>query len=97
MKTIIIAAIIAAASVAVLPEKNTNHGDKYCAKKKGGVIHVMHEGAAITTAATLSNGSVISPNGSIKYKDGKHSSLREGQCVGPDGKMMDKEEYKKSK
>ena len=37
---------------------------------------------------SLSNGSTLKPDGTILKKDGKTSTLKEGECADKDGKIM---------
>jgi hypothetical protein len=62
------------------------HGDKYCAKLQDGRMVVMHDGAVLNADVTLSNGTQVKTDGTVIYKDGTRSMLREGECVNKDGK-----------
>ncbi len=65
-----------------------DHGNKYCCKKKEGKMCVMHEGTVITTEATLDNGTMVKPDGTVIKKDGSKMMLKDGECIAMDGKMM---------
>ncbi|HYG50137.1 MAG TPA: DUF6799 domain-containing protein [Flavobacteriales bacterium] len=98
MKTIFFATLLAVASLAVLPAENDSaHGNKYCAKMKDGVLRVMHEGTIVNSTVTLNNGTVLHADGQIVYKNGTRKQLEAGQCISRDGKIMNKDNNKKSK
>lgn len=67
------------------------HMDKMkdCIMKKDGKVMQMKDGKTmeLTETATLSNGTMVMADGSIKMKDGKMSMLKEGESIDMDGKM----------
>jgi hypothetical protein len=75
----------------------TVHGDKYCAKMKDGKLTVMHEGNVLAADASLSNGGTVRTDGTIVKKDGSTVTLKEGECVDKDGKIMKETKKEKSK
>lgn len=59
---------------------------------KDGKMMMMKDGktSAMETETTLSNGSIVMPDGTVKMKDGKTMMLKEGECLDMDGKMRPK-------
>jgi hypothetical protein len=64
------------------------HSNKYCAKMMNGKLTVMHEGKEVTRIAVLTNGTKIEPDGTITKKDGTKLTLKVGECMDTDGKIM---------
>jgi hypothetical protein len=84
MKTIATFIIASIFSLNILAGNDTiNHPDKYCAKIKDGKKVVMHQGKAITTEVTLSNGTKIQTDGIIIKPGG--TRMEEGECIDKDG------------
>ena len=79
----------------------TAHKD--CIMMKDGKVVQMKDGNTtdLTGDVTLSNGTVVSADGTVKTKDGKTSKLKDGDCVWMNGKMthmaMKKKDAKQSK
>jgi hypothetical protein len=60
------------------------------AMKDGALMHCMGTSAEPQKAAvTLSNGTVISPDGAVKMKDGQESKMENGQCISMMGSIGD--------
>lgn len=72
------------------------HPDKYCVKMQDGRLTVVHEGSAINSDVTLSNGIIIQIDGTILKKDGSKVELKEGECIDKDGKVTEENSKKKS-
>lgn len=71
-----------------------DHGDKYCAKMKDGMLVVMHQGNTLTTDVTLDNGTMIKTDGTVIKKDGSRMMMKEGECVNKSGKIKDMKDSK---
>lgn len=84
-------------SVMVFAGNDLNHPDKYCAHMKDGRLVVMHEGKALTSDVTLSNGTVVKMDGTVIKKDGTRTMLKEWECVDLDGKVMEEKTKKEKK
>jgi len=65
--------------------------DQYCAKMRDGKMVVMHEGKEITSDVFLKNGTTVKPDGTIISKEGVRVSLRDGQCIDANGKLVNEE------
>lgn len=50
---------------------------------------------AMDNDATMTNGTMVMADGSVKMKDGKTMMMKEGDCMDMDGKMMMKHKMKK--
>jgi hypothetical protein len=63
---------------------------KDCVMMKEGKMLVMKEGKtmAMDQEMTLTNGSTVSTDGTLKMQDGTTKQLKDGDCVYMDGKMM---------
>lgn len=66
-------------------------------KMKEGKLWLIKNGekTELTEDLTLSDGSVIMANGTVKLKDGTTKSLADGDFVGMDGKWMKKDKMLK--
>ena len=76
------------------PEMKTDAKMKHeCYMMKDGVLmHCMGDKMVVQKAPiTLKNGTVISPKGEIKMKDGKATKLGNGQCISMMGGIGDYE------
>ena len=62
--------------------------DKYCARMRDGKLIVVHDGAPISAEVKLSDGSKVSPDGSVIDKDGAKRFLQDGECIDKSGKMV---------
>jgi hypothetical protein len=88
MKTlffIIAAGILSLNAINDLPNK---FAVNYCAELKDGVLQIVHDGVAISSDVTLSNGTIIKADGTVISKDGSKVVLSEGDCVDKDGMLM---------
>ena len=66
--------------------------------KDGALVHCMGDKTeAQNTAVTLKGGTVISPKGEVKMKDGKTMKLENGQCMSMMGSIGDCEKMHPSK
>ncbi len=78
--------------------KMGDHKMKDCVMMKDGKVMVMKDGqkSELTDDMTLSNGTTVMKDGSVKTSDGKTMMLKDGDCVWMDGKMgkMDKMKMK---
>jgi len=65
------------------------HHMKDCIMKHDGKITVMKDGKTMDMSEdmTLTNGTVVMKDGTVKTKDGKTSMMQDGDCVYMDGKM----------
>lgn len=59
--------------------------NQYCAKMRDGKMVVLFEGKEIGADVFLKNGTTIKVDGTLITKDGVRSSLKEGECIDPDG------------
>ena|SRR6267378_334973 len=83
---------------------NTNRKDStngkdsaqtYCIyKKENGKMCVKKEEQEITTAVSLSDGSILKPDGMLTKKDGTEKILKEGECVNKNGNVSKSEKNK---
>jgi hypothetical protein len=92
---------IAAAAFLFTAVAGTGEPDKenpfsYCTKLKNGKIEVTHDGMALKSDVTLSNGTKIMTDGTVIKADGTKMKLKEGQCINKEGVVV-KEETKKEK
>ena len=88
MKTllfIIAAGILSLNAIKDLPNQLAN---SYCAEMKDGIMQIVHDGVAINSDITLSNGTIIKTDGTVISKDGSKVMLSEGDCVDNDGMLM---------
>jgi hypothetical protein len=67
---------------------------KDCVMMKDGKLMVMKSGSVtpLDKELTLSNGSIISLDGTVKATDGTKLKLKEGEAIGLDGKLITKKE-----
>ena len=70
-------------------DKAMDHKMKDCVMMEKGQMTVMKEGkvADMISDVTLSDGSVVSPNGKVTMKDGSAKMLKDGEGVYMDGTM----------
>jgi hypothetical protein len=71
------------------------HMMKDCVMMKDGQVMSMKDGQKmkLEQTMTLTNGTTVAPDGTIKWPNGKTAMLKEGQCIymnGKIGKMKDK-------
>lgn len=86
MKTLILTAAMALMSVGSFAGNPVNNdGDKYCAKMKDGKMVIVHKGNPLTSEATLNNGAIVKPDGTVMMKDGTTVMLSDGECIHHDG------------
>jgi hypothetical protein len=73
------------------------HKMKDCVVMKGGKMWVMKGGqkAEMTQTMTMSNGTTVMADGTVKNPDGKTWMMKDGQMVDMDGKMKSKDKMKK--
>src|SRR5437868_5634982 len=74
------------------PAMSTDKKMTHCyAMKDGAMLHCWgkdgHE--AMTSDATLKNGTKVSTSGEVTMKDGKKTQLKNGQCILANGKIED--------
>lgn len=62
--------------------------DQYCAKMRDGKLVVMFQGNILAADVFLKNGTTVKPDGTIITKDGVRTNLKEGECIGADGKII---------
>ena len=89
MKTIffiIAAGILSLNAIDDLPNKFEQNN--YCAEMRDGILTIVHDGSAINSDITLSNGTTVKVDGSVILKDGSKITLSEGDCVDTDGILM---------
>jgi hypothetical protein len=69
--------------------KMGDHKMKDCVMMKDGKVMVMKNGqkSELTEDMTLSNGTTVTKDGTVKTSDGKTMMLKDGEWVGMDGKM----------
>jgi hypothetical protein len=60
--------------------------DRYCGKMVDGRMTVVHNGETITSDVKLDDGTVLKPDGNIMHPDGSSDILKDGECIGKDGK-----------
>jgi hypothetical protein len=62
---------------------------KDCVMMKDGKMMVMKLGEKmeLTESMTLDNGSTVTPDGTVKTKEGKSITLKNGDAIYMDGKM----------
>src|ERR1043165_3244294 len=60
--------------------------DRYCGKMVDGRMTVVHGVETITSDVKLDDGSILKPDGTIMRPDGSSDVLKDGECVGKDGK-----------
>jgi hypothetical protein len=67
----------------------SKHKMKDCLMMKDGQVMVMKGGQhmKLEQTMTLTDGTTVSPDGTIKWSNGKTKMLKEGQCIYMDGKM----------
>ena len=96
--TLIVVALFTTATFAQdtkMEVKHEMHGDgkmkhECYMMKDGALMHCMGDKAeAQKTSVKLKGGTVISPNGEIKMKDGKTLKLENGQCMSMMGSVGD--------
>lgn len=66
-----------------------HHEMKDCVMMENGKMMQMTAGktAPLSTDLSLSDGSIVMPNGTLKKKDGSTVALKNGDCVMMDGTM----------
>lgn len=69
--------------------KMGDHKMKDCVMMKDGKVMVMKDGqkSELTDDMTLSNGTTVMKDGTVKTSDGQTMMLKDGDWVGMDGKM----------
>jgi len=88
-----LAMLVAVFAVVLVHAQNADQGHKKmmkdCIMMKDGKVVQMKDGNStdVTSDVTLSNGTVVSADGTVKTKDGKTSKLKDGDCVYMSGKM----------
>jgi len=102
-----LAMLVAVFAVALVNAQNADQAHKSmkkdCIMMKDGKVVQMKDGNTtdVTGDVTLTNGTVVSADGTVKTKDGKTSKLKDGDCVWMNGKMthmaMKKKEAKQTK
>ena len=100
MKTILFLIAASLFSINAIAGHDTNlskaHPNKYCAKMKDGKFTIMHEGNAIMSDVTLTNGTIIKMDGTIIKKDGTKTILKQGECIDNEGKIMEEKHKEKT-
>ncbi|RFM30160.1 DUF6799 domain-containing protein [Deminuibacter soli] len=71
--------------------KEAHHKMKDCIAMKDGKVWVMKDGKTweMKKDMTLSDGSVVMKDGSVKKSTGETVMLKEGQCIYMNGKISD--------
>ncbi len=95
MKTIMTLITASMLSINAIAGNPTEHTDKYCAKMKDGKKVIMHEGSALKTDVTLNNGAKVKMDGTVIKADGTTLMLKEGECIGLDGTIIEEKMNKK--
>ena len=91
MKRIVIIAMIVAAGFTVKAQDTTghkmHHQMKDCVMMKNGKLLQMKDGKTMDFSQdiTLTDGTMIMKDGTVKKKDGNTVTLKEGDCVMMDG------------
>ena len=78
------------------PPMEKAHALKDCVMMKDGKLHVM-KGTSITGLdknLTLANGTVIKTDGTVKAADGTEMTLKEGEAIDMEGKLIKAEPMK---
>jgi hypothetical protein len=74
-------------STANTNEQGTTVNDEHLIMKDGKMYHSMNgKEMMMENQMTLQNGTVMQANGSYQLKNGKQHQLRNGQCMGMNGK-----------
>lgn len=78
---------------------NGMHKMKDCVAMKGGKMWVMKGGekSEMTQTMTMSDGTTVMADGTVKNKDGKTWMMKDGQMMDMNGKVMMKDKMKKAK
>jgi hypothetical protein len=66
-------------------------GDMDCVKMSGGKMLTMQSGkpdSPMDHEMTMSDGTVVAPDGTVRFKDGKAMQLKNGEIVMMDGHIM---------
>jgi hypothetical protein len=99
--TMLFATLILATGIFAQENKTKmDHKMKDCVMMKDGKMVVMKEGKTMDMDEdmTMQNGAMVMKDGTVKWKNGKTTKLKEGDCVYMDGKMakmkMDKKKEK---
>jgi hypothetical protein len=69
-------------------QKSVGNEVKYCAMLKDGKMMLMKDNAPVSADVTLKDGTRVTRDGSITRKDGTKSTLRNGDCIDKDGKVL---------
>jgi len=78
---------------------NGMHKMKDCVAMKGGKVWVMKDGqkSEMTQTMTMTDGTMVMADGTVKNKDGKTWMLKDGEMIDMNGKVMMKDKMKKAK
>ena len=88
---IVALAVIALISVSFLNPR-VEAADPAGVKMEGGKMMIMKDGKAtepMTQEMTMTDGSKVMPDGTVKTKDGNQHRMKEGQMMTLDGKMIE--------
>ncbi|WP_343673100.1 DUF6799 domain-containing protein [Chitinophaga sp.] len=75
------------------------HKMKDCVVMKGGKMWMMKDGqkSEMTQTMTMSNGTMVMADGTVKNKDGKTWMMKDGEMMDMNGKVMMKDKMMKDK
>lgn len=90
MRTLIVIIAISAFMFQVTSADSDQPLDQYCAEIRDGRLVVVFQGSVLTSNITLDNGAQIKTDGTIIKEDGTTTVLKQGECIGKDGKLPDK-------
>jgi hypothetical protein len=84
MKTLIVLIAASFISFGSLPDKKKGP-EMYCVTIKDGKAVLEYNGEVVTKEIKLQDGTVIEADGKVTTADGKEITLKNGECVDPDG------------
>lgn len=81
-----------------MSSSHMNHSKWEAYMIKDGKLMLMKDGkeSAVAQNVTLTNGTIISTDGKVTWKDGKSETLKSNQWIGMNGKIHEKKDMKKS-
>ncbi len=89
MRTIIFIIAAGILSLNAVDDFPNRLNEIYCAEMKDGIITVLSEGKAIGTDVVLQNGTTVTLHGTVIAKDGSKFLLSDGDCIDPEGNLID--------
>lgn len=89
MRTLIVI-IAVSAFMFHITSTDTQPLDQYCAELRDGKLVVMFQGTVLTSDVTLDNGVQLKTDGTLIKEDGTTLVLKQGECIGKDGKLPEK-------